>query len=152
MRAVKTWHHEILRHSSSWMCPVTTTNSLPVLLRACSAHAPLCPSSWPPQKHVSICLASPAMTQHWLNTRIHTHIFRYTLPLCIYLWGLGCLCSQGFPFLFILFVPLYEVLQMCVDSCLLYFYLNWGPKGKQKKANTVLYLLFCSYPGPLTSA
>lgn len=78
----------MLRHKSSWMRPVTATNSLPVLFRAFSVHAPLCPSGWPPQNHVSIFLASPAMTQHWLSTekeRAPTHA--HTLPLLGFLLG-----------------------------------------------------------------
>lgn len=49
-------------------------NALPVLFRACSVRAPWCPCSWPPQNPVSICVASPSMTQHWLTTeQEHTH-------------------------------------------------------------------------------
>lgn len=126
-------------------------------LRACSVLAPLCPSSWPPQKLVSICLASPAMTQHWLQN-MYTHIYRHTLPLVVSLWGLGHLCSHGFPFLFILSVLWYEDLQMCLDSCFLYFYLDWGPNRATLKlwVKTKRLIQFCvsflgPYPGPLTS-
>lgn len=79
-----TWHYEILRHWGSWMCAVTTTNSLPVGFRACSVRAPS-PSLWlAPQKPVSICLASPAMTQHWLTDyRTCTHIQIHTSSLCV---------------------------------------------------------------------
>lgn len=120
------------------MCPVTTTNSLPVVFRACSVRALSCPSSWPPQKPVSICLASPAMTQHWLTTEhAHTHTYMQThtssrrVPL-----GAWPSLFPGFSLSFILSVLCYEYLQMCLHSCFLYFYLNWEPhsscEGKQE--------------------
>lgn len=84
------------------------------------------------------------------NTYTHTYIYRHTLPLIVSLWGLGRLCSHGFPFLLILCVLWYEDLQMCFGFMLPFtFTLTEGLTGprsicekkQNKKANAVLCLL-----------
>lgn len=147
---------------SSWMCPVTTTNSLPVLFWACSLHATLCPSSRPPQKPVSISLASPAMTQHWPTTEhalTHTRTHKYTHthihtsfcsihlgawlspfpwfslsfdPLCPLIWG----SPDVFRFMHPLFPPWLKATLML--------------SGKTKRLMQFCMFFVCSYPGPLT--
>lgn len=56
----------------------------------------------PPREAVSICLASPAMTQHWwLQNTANALTHRRTLSPAGSLRGTRpCLCSQGFPFFF----------------------------------------------------
>ena len=136
----KTWQYDILRHLSSWMCPVTTTNSLPVVFRACSVHVPLCPSSWPPQKTVSICLASLAMTQHWLNAHTYTDT-HFLLPYLS--GGLAVSVPMVFSFLLILCVHWSEDLQMCLDSCFLYFHLDWESSRVKMWGKTKRLRQFC---------
>lgn len=134
------------------MCPVTTTNSLPVVFGACSVRARPPPAglSPPPRESVSICLASPAMTQHWPTTEhTHTLMHRHTLPLAVSLGPVSV--PRVFLFLFIL-SPLSGMRNARCDRILasLYFYLNWGPQGEQKEAKTALLFFLRCYPGTLT--
>lgn len=149
---VWTWHREILRHHSSWR--VLSQQPIPFLY--VSEHAQSMPSYAPPAGPPRSLFLSAWPAPQWLSIdqlqNMHTLIYTQThtssrrIPL-------GALPSL-FPGFFFSFYPprfffWYEDLQMCADSCFLYFYLNWGPK-ENKKANTVWYLV-CSYPGPLTS-
>lgn len=120
---------------------------------------PCAPSAGPPR---SLFLSAwPA--QRWLSIdyRTCTHTYIDTLPLTVSLWGLGRLCSHGFPFLFIVPVICYEDLQMCLDSCFLFscFTLNESLQtGATFKlwVKTKRLIQFCvsflnPYRGPLTS-
>lgn len=47
---------------------------------------PSSPCSWPPKTTLSICMASPGMTQQQVTQHAHT---LHTLPLAVSLWGRG---------------------------------------------------------------
>lgn len=76
--------------------------TFPSMLRAC----PPTPLQLAPPEACFYLRGQPsndsALTNYRTCTRSSTHIYRHTLPLAVFLWGLCRLCSQGFSFLFIL--------------------------------------------------
>lgn len=133
---VWTWHREILRHHSSWC--VLSQQPIPFLY--VSEHAQCMPSYAPPAGPPRSLVLSAWPAQQWLSIdqlqNMHTLIYTqtHTSSRCV---PLGALPSL-FPGIFFSFHPprfffWYEDLQMCADSCFLYFYLNWGPKENKKR-------------------